>query len=207
MVFHTDSKIGDEGVAAIGETFPKLESLVLESGEFGGESLQALTGLKKLGTLHLRTKSMDDDSLIILGKLPSLTRLILQSGTSIEAITAKGLEGIARSKSLTEFDIEGITISPEGWEKLAAFNSLTTLNLRSIPITSEIGALSAIRNLQSITISGTPEKPGRPDEELIAAFKKLRGLKRLDLSDSPLAKDAGFMKALRETLPKLEVRG
>ncbi len=198
-----ETHIDAEGVAALSETFPHLESLQLSGARLEGDHLKTLANLSSLRTLHLSPGKLTDSSLAACGILPALRQLILVPMDQGAELSSEDLSALAKSNTLDSLTMKFAKIPAGGWAALGTIDTLSYLECDPAPVTPEIVELSGARLLQSLLIGpGLAENP----DELLPALKKLRALKNLEVRCDQFRGDPSLQERVREALPGVQVR-
>jgi len=168
-----------------------LEKLTINKGQSG--QLASISGLTNLRELHITDTVVSSDELVVIGRLPNLTKLTL-SGCSLS--TTAGLEA---AKNLNVLDISNNAIRNidplTGLQKLQeiniahnALNDLTALSTlptvtaldvsyNNLTTLSPIGSFTGLKKLVAGNNSITD----------LTGFQKLTALTELDLSNNTIA--------------------
>ncbi|MCB1236968.1 MAG: hypothetical protein KDM91_18010, partial [Verrucomicrobiae bacterium] len=203
LSFFDGPALSNEGLAAVGETFPNLQWLTFSGPDIDSSGLAALTKLSSLQTIEIRSDSLDDEALAAFAAMKKLGRLDLYSANN--QFTAAGLKELAKSKSIEYLDISVPKLDGEGWKTLATFPALNTLFLHDSPITPEgVGELARLKSLQHLMLTA---EEGDLSDEIVEPLRGLKRLRTLDLAGAIFRKNPDLVKRIREALPAVEVRG
>lgn len=176
--------ITDRGVAQIVRDLPKLRLLDLRNcAQVTNAGIEHLRGLAGLRVLRLGGHQINDQTLAIVGRMPSLVGLTVQ-----EAVISDAGLPLLRDLPLEELQLfRCYGISDEGLAHLAAFTKLRRLMLRDLAITGS--GLAVVRHMPELTSLRLSET-GVGD----AAMGHLMGLaklRRLELRQTRVS-DAGM---------------
>lgn len=140
-----------------------------------GKGIGALTALKKLEELDLRSTGVADADVGRLGELPKLRELDL--GHS--AVVDNSLEGLTKSKSIVVLNLADTKITGAGVVKLATMKSLRELSLQSVKLSDDVAdELLKMTWLKELSILFTGITPG--------TMRKIRrGLKKTQVTIDP----------------------
>ncbi len=118
-------------------------------GPFTDEGLKHLTKLSRLEELNIDSGAgITDEGLSHLAGLPRLKKLLLSSN----GVTNEGLRNLAKAKSLTRLNLYVPLVTVSGVNHLNALTNLTNLNLYSAIQDNARLDLSALTNLESLSI-------------------------------------------------------
>lgn len=203
LALNGETLVDAEGVAALSEAFPNLESLNLSGARLEGDHLQPLADLSSLRTLNLSPRTLTDSSLAAFGKMSALQELTLVPSDQGAELSSEGLLALAKSNTVTNLTLKFAKIPEGGWAALGSLDNLIRLECDPAPVTPEIAELSRARLLQSLFIGpGLAENP----DELLPALTKLRTLKSLEVRSGRFRNDPALQERVREALPGVQVR-
>jgi Leucine-rich repeat (LRR) protein len=212
----------DRSLEAIGQ-LTSLEELALDSNRLAGKELGRLAGLKKLRRLTLDFNSLDRKALQdFLPALPNLTHLSLRNVFDLDdnileacgrmtnlvelhlpengsAVTDRGLEHLARLKSLKNFELRGSrNVTDAGFARLFTLTALEDLSLRDLlRVTPRgvdgLGRLGRLRKLQLDNVSMDDASV-----RSMGSLKQLEDLLLWTVSFEPLSLEPlGALRSLR----------
>ena len=158
-VSHRGSKIDDEGLQALCEHLPNLESISLAHAHFTDAGAVHLAKLTKLKGLELGTHNASASALQNLAGLPLESIQLGEGFHSTEALTiVKGFPAL-RSLSVTD----GSKLTDDDLKLIGSIPKIEGLSVDKLAIPDErITALAALAHLKTITLALRPK--GYPEE-------------------------------------------
>ena len=141
---------------------------------------------------------IDDDTMIIVGRLPKLKVLAIDN----QNVTAAGLQSIANPAQIVELYAANTSIDDAVAGSIAAMTNLRKVRLAGTQIGAEtLAALAQLPELTTIDISGCPGVTDDAIKPLANAAK----LQSLNVYDTPLSADAASTFSKVATLTSLNV--
>lgn len=171
-----------------------LNSLVLSDIRLGPSRLSKLANCKSLHTLHLSSKDIAEQDLVILKKLYAL-----------EYLTIKGMEFSFESldeallKNLRGLTLDGVSLGPSRLSKLAACKNLTNLTMQSTNINDEdLVVLASTPMLKVLRLSNAPIT-----DKGLDILEGKKDLRIISLQSTSVSLER--VEQLRKTLPNCQV--
>ncbi len=153
-VSHRGSQINDEGLKALCEHLPNLESISLAHAKFTDAGAVHLAKLTKLKGLELGTQNASAATLKNLSQLPLESLQMGEGFHSAEAFqTVKSFPAL-RNLSITD----GSRLSDEDLKIVSGIPQLESLSMDKLPLPDErIPVLSVFSHLKTITLALRPQ--------------------------------------------------
>ena len=199
------STVADEGLAYVAELkgLKRLWACTDGKGRLSDTGLDHISRLPELEHLSISGgEGITDKGLGYLARLPRLAKLHVM--TTSDKVTGAGLAHLAGMESLTELDISlhlrnpPLTVS--GVSQLNALTSLQKLNVYGVSRDDSALDLSALTQLEELSVSVGRESDQMRDEDLacLAGLTKLRWLQGVrGISDAGMAHLAGLNRLER----------
>jgi Leucine-rich repeat (LRR) protein len=186
---------------------PDLECLTLRGATISAAGVEKLTMLPRLRTLALHDCAITDEELQILQRCQALQNLTLDgrnnhvtwagfeqlaASTSLLLLrvenfaTDEGLQGLAKSKSLSELTLAGMAISERALQGIANVENLSALGLSDAEVTpAALRRLKSAARLTNLDITRCPHL----DDDALAAIGELSQLHHLTLTGDTITDD------------------
>jgi len=164
--------------------------------EFDDSQLAHLKKFKNLATLDLRETLVSEKSLPLIGSLPNLWFLRLNSTD----ITGSGFDALGNLHNLSKLDLEGIRLKQGTVAKLKPLAaSLNSLNISKTGLTKvDMAAIGEFHSLKHLDLSGNKIIDNSSAKKY---FPSLVKLETLDISDTAITEES---LSVIDKLPRLK---
>ena len=141
-----------------------------------------LPAFGSIETLSARESALTDEHLETIGRLSSLTSLIL---TNSESITDKGMPHLTDLDNLVMLEVYGTQVTDAGLEPIGKIESLKTLNIGKTKVTGDMSGLLPLKNLEWLVAGDMALS-----DEIVDTLAKLPKLSHLQIQNVTISDEA-----------------
>jgi hypothetical protein len=157
--------------------------------------VELLPALGNVKTFNARGASLTDEHLETIGRLDSLTALLLHDN---KKITDAGMAHLTGLDNLASLELYGTQITAKGLESVAEITSLTTLNIGATKVEGDLSELLPLTELQWLVAGDM-----KLSDDVAETISKLPKLSHLQIPGATISDEA--LAEIRKNKPGMRI--